>query len=409
MKQRDVLRKLQLIGMLSLGIVPAPVLLFNRFCPQMLPWSLMYPGALFLLSTGALLLRGKWRLRLGIPLAILAVAAAALLAPAGNILAAGCAVVCGGLLIWSLQLGSWERERELPVLAAVSLFACHLLGQFVLLIERLTQRNTLGVYGRLMSLAFLGLILLMAFSLNRISMNDAGGEFRSVSRAMRQKNRFLTLGLFLLALGASFIPKIYDWLRQAFLWLVAFILWLLSRILPEMEAGESAGDGGFSAGMLPAEESQTTLFGQILEIILYVVAGLVLAALAVFVLYRLGKLLIFLSKKLWKSMGRFAGAVAQDYEEEITDTRKEKNTAVKKRGISSENFRFVTKQPEDPRLQVRERYRWLLRKHRRWSVDSTARENLSPEAAEVYERARYSDHAVTAADAERFRSDTRKC
>ena len=134
---------------------------------------------------------------------------------------------------------------------------------------------------------------------------------------------------------------------------------------------------------------------------------LVAVALIILILHRVVKLLVWLLKKLWKGMGRFATAVAQDYEEEITDTRAERAA---KRNINTPRNQNSNrkKQDLDPRQQVRDRYRWLLRKHRRWGVDSTARENLSAEAAEVYERARYSDHPVSKEDASQFQNATKK-
>ena len=120
------------------------------------------------------------------------------------------------------------------------------------------------------------------------------------------------------------------------------------------------------------------------------------------------KLVAWLLKKLWKSMGRFATAVAQDYEEEITDTRAER-AAKWTIHIPRDQNRNRKKQEMDPRQQVRDRYRWLLRKHRRWGADSTARENLPVNAAQLYERARYSDHPVSQEDASQFQNATKKC
>jgi hypothetical protein len=250
--------------------------------------------------------------------------------------------------------------------------------------------------------------LLIALSLNRSNMNMAGGEHRKIPKVMLRKNVALTLGLFGLALGASFIPKIYDWIRRAILWLIRMLGKLLAALMPPMEQDPDAAVGGFDAGMLPEETTQTGLFGQILEILMWVIGGLIALILIIFFLHRMAKLVVWLLKKLWKGMGRFATAVAQDYEEEITDTRAEraaKRTAANVRD-GSRNRR---KQDLDPRQQVRDRYRWLLRKHRRWGADSTARENLPIAAAQLYERARYSDHPVSQEDASQFQNATKKC
>ena len=408
MKKRDLFRKLQLIAMMCCGILPGPALLFAIFCPSALFWTVRYVGGLLCLSSIALLLRGKWRLWLGVPAAIAFMLWGPLTTGEGLPQVAATAVVCGGLLLWSLQLGSWEADEEMPLFGMVGFFALHLVGQLALFVDDLGDMGRFGGYRYLIRFAFMGYLLLIALSFNRNNMNLAGGEHREISKAMRQKNMALTLGLFCLALGASFIPKIYDWLRTAILWLIRMLGRLLAALMPSLEQDPEEAVGGFDTGMLPEETTQTGLFGQILEILMWVIGGLIALILIIFFLHRMAKLVVWLLKKLWKGMGRFATAVAQDYEEEITDTRAEraaKRTAANVRD-GSRNRR---KQDLDPRQQVRDRYRWLLRKHRRWGADSTARENLPINAAQLYERARYSDHPVSQEDVSQFQNATKKC
>jgi hypothetical protein len=60
-----------------------------------------------------------------------------------------------------------------------------------------------------------------------------------------------------------------------------------------------------------------------------------------------------------------------------------------------------------PVQRIRYQYSVLMKKHPYWSEQSTARENLPKDAAQIYEKARYSEHDVTAEDVQRFDEQTR--
>ena len=49
-----------------------------------------------------------------------------------------------------------------------------------------------------------------------------------------------------------------------------------------------------------------------------------------------------------------------------------------------------------------------MRRHRDWAPGTTARETLPQQAAEIYERVRYSDHPVDEKDAENFVSNIKQ-
>ena len=63
--------------------------------------------------------------------------------------------------------------------------------------------------------------------------------------------------------------------------------------------------------------------------------------------------------------------------------------------------------PDAPAGRIRLRYALLLARHGEWKTSSTARENLPSGAASLYELARYSDHAPSREDAQRFEQETR--
>ena len=97
----------------------------------------------------------------------------------------------------------------------------------------------------------------------------------------------------------------------------------------------------------------------------------------------------------------------EDFQDEITDTREDGE---------SEHFRGKAKAAKPilpmtgkmtPTEQIRYRYRRLAEKHPEWKHSHTARENLPKAAAQLYERARYSDHVITEQDAETFKNETK--
>ena len=47
-----------------------------------------------------------------------------------------------------------------------------------------------------------------------------------------------------------------------------------------------------------------------------------------------------------------------------------------------------------------------MKKHPYWGDQSTARENLPKDAAQIYEKARYSEHTLSQQDAEQFAQKT---
>jgi hypothetical protein len=233
MKGKEFLRKWQAIWTVALGTIPVAPALFSNLNPQMLPWTPLYALVFLALSTVGLLTPGKWRLAWAIPVTLATGVLCALLAPAGGWFPIMLAwAFYAFLLLWSLQLGSWERSDEMPPMASLVMLAVHLFGQMMLFSDSLKPEPVLTDYGFLLKGSFLAFLLLTVLGLNRGSMNVASGDKRSVTKTMRRSNIWMTLGLFGLAIGASYIPYIYAWIRKAVIWLVAAILWLISRLLP---------------------------------------------------------------------------------------------------------------------------------------------------------------------------------
>ena len=404
MKHREFYRKLQLLGIVTLGTLPVVPLLFAHLCPEILHFAPIWCVSYLFLSAFGLLSPGKWRLAWAIPVTLGLGVLCVFLAPEEGwmpMLAAW--LIYGILFLWSLQLGRWEREDELPPLLTLFLLGIQLFGQLMLFGDSLKDEPVLKDCALLLKAGFLGFLLLTVLGLNRGSMNNASGDKRSVTGAMRRKNVWMTLGIFGLAVAASFIPYIYDWIRKAVIWAVAILLWLLAHLFPEQKAAGSSGGGdGDLSGLLPQDDTSPSLFMQILEKVLIVAVCLLLLALVGYVGYKLFLLIRKLLRKLWAALERYAQTVSEDYVDEITDTRETGEG-------SRSRLRFGSTRPKAPKggtpeEQIRYRYRLLLWKHPEWSKGTTAREKLPQEAAEIYERARYSQHPVTEEEAEAFQA-----
>ena len=96
-------------------------------------------------------------------------------------------------------------------------------------------------------------------------------------------------------------------------------------------------------------------------------------------------------------------------EDEITDTRDDYELdSTPKRRAERIKAAFVNEQKLSAQQRVRHYYRRLALKHTEWTRGSTARETIPEEAAEIYERARYSAHPISEEDALAFKKNTRK-
>lgn len=404
---KEMLRKLQLIGALALGSVPVVPVLFAYTVPELLPFAWVYPAAYLIVSMIGIRIPGKWRLLYG------TVTAAALvfgpLAAAGPflfpVLAAN--AVYGALFLWSLTLAGWPADWELPAIPRILGFAVHVVGQLVVLFASLETTPALASCVPGLRWSFLAYILLTLLSLNRDSLNNASDEKRSVSQGMRRKNTLMTLGLFGLAALASFIPYIYDWVKGLILWLVAMLLRLLAWLTPEQQTGTAPAPEGTPEGLPPMEESDPSLLARILEIAAMVIGGVLVLGLLGFLVYWLGRKLRGLLRRLWTMLERYAAAASEDYQDEITDTRRDPEGERLVRARRPGLRRGDRRGPMSPGEAIRHRYLRLLRRHPEWTAATTARENIPEEMAGIYEQARYSGHALTEGEAERFRSGTK--
>ena len=89
--------------------------------------------------------------------------------------------------------------------------------------------------------------------------------------------------------------------------------------------------------------------------------------------------------------------------DEVTDTREQGGEReslahrIMRRRSARRNLKDLP-----PREQVRTLYGLLRGKHPEWADSGTARETLTAEEANIYERARYSSHSITQEDSDAF-------
>ena len=115
MKLTEFFRKIQFPLMLSMGTYGAGMCISVYFAPDLLDYVWLFPGIYFLFATIGLLLPGKLRILLSaIGTAALIVPSALYLEGNARILGLVLAVCYSAMTLWSMSMGGWEREQEIP-------------------------------------------------------------------------------------------------------------------------------------------------------------------------------------------------------------------------------------------------------------------------------------------------------
>ena len=259
-------------------------------------------------------------------------------------------------------------------------------------------------------------LLAFLFSANRLMLADAGP---AEARPLLLQNRKLLAVLCVLALLLANIGAIAAAVRAAIRWIVMVaakaLLWLSS--LMQTSEGEGGGTPDASPFQALAETSEPSLFARIMEIVLYVLAVLALAA----ALFFAGKYLLRLLRRLYAAlMARiqlYRQRISADYDdqsESLLDWGELRKTAADSIGRFRRRFLPVPWEKLSPDQRVRRVYALLLRRADTPDPARTAREMLQsgkllipPEAAvpaaSLYERARYSSHPISAQEADELR------
>ena len=405
---RERFRKFQMIATLALGSAPISVLFLRFLWPELLPWAWIYPVAYGVLCLLGGLISAKVRLLYGILVSAASVAVTMILSeqftwyPALIVDAVYVALFLGSLTIFS-----WPSDLELPEVLRLMCVAVHLAAQFAISMDGAESQPLLTAYAPGLHGAFVMLLLLLPFSMNRCSINSASTKTRQVPEGMRRKNTVMTFVLVAFACVLSFIPYIYNWIKNLFVWLGRMLLSLLwakpseqqpSAVIPNTETMEQMG---------PVVENEISPLTPIMNAIFFILGVLLVTGFLVLLIVKLTRKLQTIVKNVWSILEQYVSAVTEDYEDEIKDTRME-----------SEGERIIKKRrapvwkkeqaPTNPNENIRFHYRQLLRRHPQWTANTTARENMPEELAELYEQARYSSHPVTEPEASQFSAEAKK-
>ena len=384
----------------------------------LLPYSpaavLLLPLAALVLTLGAGLLPGKRR-RPGflLVLALQAALCAWVLIPQ-NPLSVLLFLPC--LVIMLLFMPSLSRApgMEWPAPLMTYGIALHLAGQV------LKGQAVFAGAGAMLSLFFSGYLLVCLFVLNRYALIGAAGEDRPPPKKLLSRNRRLLAFIGLAALLAANFKEFEIAVLAAWAFLksvLATLLVWLSMLLPDMTSQrEQAAPGELDLSGLGGE-SQPGTFWVILEKVLMVVAVILAAALLLFALYQLSRLLKKLLKKILARLKDYSRSLGEGYVDR-TENLFDWGEAVKAARERWTSFQKRHQRPPDynrlsPGEKVRRIYALLI-KRARPEPSLTAREALqsglmaleqtkAQHMASLYEKARYSGHPVSEDEAEAMR------
>lgn len=408
----DFRRKMQHPLLLAFGSIPLALILILNAAPELLRRMWIFPAAYVLLAWGCILIPGKRRILGGAVSAALLLAMGLTLLPVPEKLALILLpVMYIALIIVTLPIGGWPRARELAVGWHVAGVGTHVALQVLL---SGSQRIGTGLYDAAqipLLASFLCYAVLVLLALNRSSLESASQSRRTVPLLMRRQNIVITLALLVIGVAIAAIPAIgstMDVLWNLLMRGVAYVAGLIAALLPSGNGpiGAPAESGDVSMGF--GEAAPPSELALILEKVLGVVALVVVVVSLILLVRVAGKKLIQLLKYLWGRLGQYSAAAGEDYEDEITSTRDEPD--VEREGLFARLRRFAPAEGKGltPTERVRSRYRRMKRRHPDWTSAQTARETLPPEAASLYERARYSGQSLTEDEANRFHERTKK-
>lgn len=407
----DFGRKMQHPLLLAFASIPLALILILNAAPEMLRRMWIFPVVYVLLAWGCILIPGKKRIIGGAVSAAVMLTMGLMLLPVQQMLVLLLLpLMYIALIIVTLPIGGWPRSKELPVGWHVAGVGTHVVLQVLL---SGSQRIGTGVYDAAqvpLLASFLCYAVLVLLAFNRTSLESASQSRRTVPLLMRRQNMVITLALLVIGVVIAAIPAIgstLDALWDLLMRGVAYVAGLIAALLPSGNGsvGAPAESGDIAMGL--GEAAPPSALAVILEKVIGVVALVVLIVALVLLVRVTGKKIIQLLKYLWGRLGQYSAAVGEDYEDEITSTRDEPD--VEREGLFARLRRYAPAEERSltPTERVRSRYCRMKRRHSDWTAQ-TARETLPPEAASLYERARYSGQMLTEDEANLFHERTKK-
>ena len=399
---RSLARRVQTALMLAAGYLPAPLLLCARLTPDQ-PWRGLYAPLLYVCAAAACaVVPGRRRLLAG----ALGAAAIAALGLAALPWRAAPALLAIPVLYGYLLLAGLSGDG-LPIAIPCAALALHAAAQVVQWIDARSGGGMPASVVAALRCAFVLYGFLALISMNRASLRDAAAKGSPAPLSMQRKNLLLALGMGAVTLLIACLPavaRLFQRLWNAFLAALGRALLWLGSLFAFEEAAESGGGGAPAGGMGALAAAEPHPFWQIVEkaaIALGVVAAAAAAALLLRLLWKnLRRLLAALRERL----RQFARAASEDYRDEISDTREggERMRLFRRRARRPNPLRGIDAAKLPPRQRVRFFYLRARLKRPDWEDAQTVREQLPADAAEIYERARYSQREVSEGDAGSF-------
>ena len=397
---RELLRKLQLLITVSLAVYPLSWLGAAWLGGELIGYSWLFSLGVVLFGFLALTVPGKLRLAYAVAISLIVLAGCIFLLP-GAILTDGIVQVLlfAVQLFMCLKIAGWDRTGEISGVTLGFGIVTHLIGQILLLTDWAAAYP-----GWILRLSLYGYAVFAMLSVNRRTLVTAYGKWGRVPLSLGRRNAILVVCMFAIALLGGLIPSAFalfrDAVTDALKWIGAYVASLLSKM--NGSASATAGDG--SVGLAaPAVDSKPMELPPVMEKIALVVGIILSVSLVLFVLWRILKKLVSAVRNGWELFGKFLSGASEDYVDEVSDTRE---TGAEEHSLRQRRRRIRYR--DDPNLppeeQIRSRYRYMKYRHPEWNPGATAREKLPESAASIYERTRYSGHAPTQEDAQRFKN-----
>ena len=301
-----------------------------------------------------------------------------------------------------LQVLLSVRIRKKEAESAVTTLGFCLFPVILFLYQRIAQ-NDAG--STAIVTAFIVFSFLTLFRINKNILLEGSADSSELPLRVSRQNRVYIILFSLVVLLIANIgwvrDRLYDiWhlMKKGFAWIVNVILSLFPQ--PEDTAAGSVGPGQMM-DLGGAESGEPSWLAVALEKIVTYFSLLVLLVLLIWGIKKAVQFLPVLLRRINKLLQRFNDELSKDYTDEIINTR-ENNKYKRVRHTLGTKRRKRKLDHSSPNAYVRSVYGRMMDQHQEWEMNSTARENLRSELAEVYEKARYSSYDLTQDEADRF-------
>lgn len=402
-------RSCRFSAIVATGALPLILITTAYYAPSLLPLVWLYPVGYMLLDAISTQIPGKWRILYII--AELALAGGAAWYTWLN-LTDSMALLAPALLVVMILVGmvypAAKRNEQLSPLWYILGVGIHLFAQVLLYSARVLENPALDPVSPWITGLFFLFAVISMLTMNESNLALATSGRQKVAKLMQRKNILMTLVFFAIAVLIASVPAIVKGAGEVLRWIIIGILWLYYMLMgkeSESEGEAVSGTQGFDPSVL--DKGTVSEMPQWLNILLMSIAMLMVAAVAIYAVYFLGKKLIVFVRYLIRVTGKYIHAVSEDYVDEISDTRDDDDDQnerrARKRRLSASEERKLT-----PEQRIRYRYQRLLQKHPEWDSGSTARETLPQSAAPLYERVRYGGQTVTEGEAQQFTAETKR-